>query len=84
MDDDIDAVELRGHRVGDRRAAFDGGDIRSHERFLRGHIVGSRAGGGEDRRAHFTQPRRHRSADSPCAARDKRAAAFKFEPVFHW
>jgi hypothetical protein len=38
MDDDIDAAELLGHRVGDRRTALTGGDIRSHKWLLRGHI----------------------------------------------
>jgi hypothetical protein len=42
MDDDIDSVELFGHRVGDRRAALDGCHIRRHEQLLMGHIVGSR------------------------------------------
>ena len=84
MDDDIDAAELLGRCVGDRRAALDSGDIRSHEQLLRGHSVGSRAGGGEDRCAHFAQSRRHRPANSPSAAGDERPVAFKFAGAFHW
>ena len=44
VDDGIDAAELPSHRVGNRRAALDSGDIRSHKPRLRWHILGSGAG----------------------------------------
>ena len=41
MDDDIDATEPLHHGARDSRAAFDSGDIRSHEQ-----VVRQRASGG--------------------------------------
>jgi hypothetical protein len=83
MDDDIDAAELLRHRDGDSRAAFGGGDIRSHEQIPWRKLVGPGARCDENRRTKLAEARSNGFADSFCAARNKGTLSDQLEGVAH-
>src|SRR6478672_8756640 len=81
MDDDIDATELLHHGARDSRAAFDSGDIRSHEEVVRHESVRRLPRGYEHCGADFAQPGRHGRSDTLGAAGNERPAAREFVGV---